>query len=56
MVELVKPRLTKGPTDRLDLNHRATSLLYRDYCGVYGCATQRIFEHFLANPLLGRRE
>ena len=28
MVELVMPRLTKGPTDRLDLNHRATSLLY----------------------------
>jgi hypothetical protein len=28
MVGLVMPRLTKGPTDRPDLNHRATSLLY----------------------------
>ena len=48
MVELVKPRLTKGPTDRLDLNHRATSLLYREAREGWGCATQRIFVHFFS--------
>jgi hypothetical protein len=39
MAELVKPRLTKGPTDRLDLNHRATSLLYQARSdAVHSCA------------------
>jgi hypothetical protein len=35
MVELVRHRQTKGPgTDRLDLNHRATSRLYNGKIGV----------------------